>query len=1804
MNKTKKRCISFLLTFILLNNYMLFPAAAEIVKEVNLNRIIKQDTINDVNFNEELYGEMNFADLSEKDKIERALRYAKKEGALAESHKSVRNVGLLKLDVTTNSAIKLENNVTTTSSILLPNNLREPIVQEMLAKGFSQEKIKNAIFLRKALGVPIECFLEEYKDYVHKKEIENSQRKILKNLSNKYLMDENSFLYVMNILEMTIEEIYKQIQIHENDSEAKTPMYMYDGEALIIVDKNDYSDNYSYDISKTILKSTTRSSIYSDGIYSFANSMDNCITVNKYFNPAFTVNVNDNEKVNPANGTLIYEKELFTVPGRDNQDFTLKLRYNSSRNNMYGHAYDNYYKNSVRGFSNQDYLSHALGAGWSFNLSYIESNPWTNVNFTNNFELFAYKVAKPEWLHLSDGRVLELKRISDREYEFKDKTIKDMKFEVCDTMKEKQEYYNDQDPKDFPVNKYIKGEWSPTPTFKLVHKNGITEYFNYDGKLLGVLDRNKNGFNVQYENLKNGATEMIYPCKIQNSLGDEITIKVGPGGWAESEITWANKEIKVKKVPINDSIVVDSISIIDKNDSSNNETTHFQYLCDTRSFNVGGSDEDNYYAVMKKIIYPTGKVSEYDFDCIEINIGRGFIPTYKIFEQTLKDNDKVYSTKRYEYYGLRTDVIDANRGRKSEYYYNNDEDMLLTEDKVYIDNNILSEGSYQYNQDKLITGSTTVKYNLGSRQNKEYSESYEYDSKGNLSKYVNIDNTIATYKYEDKYSLVTSEVISRKSDSGSDVILSKIEYTRDAKGNITKEIVFNDEGNIETNYKLNRYGEVQEAEIVKSDGQIVKQRKSSTNGDGKIATGVYIMGRRKEEIIYHKAVVDHENKARDYSEVIGYNDNTGDIIKYRDKNRNISQYEYDYKSRLTKIINPDNTVKQLSYNDKVVIVEGLEEKAITYGQENGSITMTDELGYKERIQYDALGNTLKKEAFINNAWETKEENIYDQYKRLKATKDANGNTTTYDYDKQDRIIKITNPDSTTIKYAYDDVNLTKTVTNEENHSVTEFYDIKGNVIKRQVSNGRETLETRYEYDHLGNLIKSTDPKGNETKYEYDKISRLKKVIDAKNQETVYDYDETSNHMETKILEYDSLDLTNQNRKLIKEYKKQNKYDQLGRIIKGIDEELKETLFKYDGNGNLLWIKDKKNQEQNFEYNKLNQLVKHTLSQNKTEYTYRADGKLTEVKEFKDKALPNYNKTGYIYYGDGKLQTEVFPDNKSITYTYDNNGNPLSVTDVLGQTASYTYDSRNRIKNVISGNKTFIYDYYQDGMVKSITYPSANGQAIKAEYTYDVFNRLTKVQNKIGNKIISSYDYTHDLNGNIQTIGETGKNINYSYDKLNRLTAIDRVQENQNIAYDYDIRSNLKSETSTKPLPIQLIPSNYQWNELNQLTKFTNNHNQEYEYKYNYEGLRTHKKTPEKEINYYYNRGKQTVSEIHSDGTNVSIIWSNKPLARIVNGKYYYYMYNGHNDVVQMIDENGKIANEYSYDEWGNQLTEREEVENPIRYTGQYYDKESGNYYLRARYYSPAFKRFISEDTYKGSLDKPLSLNLYGYCSGNPVMLFDPSGNVPLFLIPVVTFGVTWATAILASPDINQDMNDLAMSIAEGDAFGIVADTAGILIPAVPGRAVKGVGEAGTKTVKYLCEKVDDVWDGSKSLAKGADEAGIGLYKNVKGHHIHAKAAFKGHVSYDMKKGLSISQDFMKGKGWSHSDMTTKQRQLFKELFESGRANTLEEHTRIAIEALQAGGATLDEATQLVNRSITNLIEQGVNSPTRIPWYTK
>ena len=101
---------------------------------------------------------------------------------------------------------------------------------------------------------------------------------------------------------------------------------------------------------------------------------------------------------------------------------------------------------------------------------------------------------------------------------------------------------------------------------------------------------------------------------------------------------------------------------------------------------------------------------------------------------------------------------------------------------------------------------------------------------------------------------------------------------------------------------------------------------------------------------------------------------------------------------------------------------------------------------------------------------------------------------------------------------------------------------------------------------------------------------------------------------------------------------------------------------------------------------------------------------------------------------------------------------------------------------------------------------------------------------------------------------------------------------------------------------------------------------------------------------------------------------------------YYYHQNEHGDVTHLTNNHEEIENSYSYDVFGNVREQQENVENIFKYTGEQFDKETQQYYLRARFYNPVVGRFTQEDVYRGD-----GLNLYVYVSNNPLLWVDPSG---------------------------------------------------------------------------------------------------------------------------------------------------------------------------------------------------------------------
>ena len=139
------------------------------------------------------------------------------------------------------------------------------------------------------------------------------------------------------------------------------------------------------------------------------------------------------------------------------------------------------------------------------------------------------------------------------------------------------------------------------------------------------------------------------------------------------------------------------------------------------------------------------------------------------------------------------------------------------------------------------------------------------------------------------------------------------------------------------------------------------------------------------------------------------------------------------------------------------------------------------------------------------------------------------------------------------------------------------------------------------------------------------------------------------------------------------------------------------------------------------------------------------------------------------------------------------------------------------------------------------------------------------------------------------------------------------------------------------------------------------------------------------------------------------------------GSTYYYVKNLQGDVIAIITDDGFLAAEYTYDDWGKVLsvTGWQDVANanPFRYRGYYYDTETGLYYLQSRYYDPETGRFINCDdvNYFGASDTVVSYNPFAYCENDPVNDSDPSGELSSIVIGFIIGGAILGCLLYTSP---------------------------------------------------------------------------------------------------------------------------------------------------------------------------------------------
>lgn len=387
---------------------------------------------------------------------------------------------------------------------------------------------------------------------------------------------------------------------------------------------------------------------------------------------------------------------------------------------------------------------------------------------------------------------------------------------------------------------------------------------------------------------------------------------------------------------------------------------------------------------------------------------------------------------------------------------------------------------------------------------------------------------------------------------------------------------------------------------------------------------------------------------------------------------------------------------------------------------------------------------------------------------------------------------------------------------------------------------------------------------------------------------------------------------------------------------------------------------------------------------------------------------------------------------------------------------HVWDAASRLSTLTdtqgSAVHTAQYQYTANGDVSSITVGTA-----QVTYTYDPDGRVLQVIGESGGHQLLNKTNTYDADGNLTNVQNGGVSQTYAYDSQDQLVSADGWTYGTVMTYQYDAEGNRLNTITTKVTTTTLVncpggvidptclwnpilrkmvcectpetttstettnftydaignllsdgTRTYTWNAADQLSSVTENGTT---YNYSYDGL-GRRIGANGDAVYYYGTSNQ-IAYVADANDNVlfriSYDQGGTPqfITVYVNGSplTYAYVYDGLGNVVGLIDDNaaaatyGQYVVAYNYDAWGNVTVSYDTSgiglakTNPFTYKGYWFDWSTGLYYLNARYYNPAWGRFISPDPAGLTPGDASSYNAYEYAANNPLTVSDPTGEM-------------------------------------------------------------------------------------------------------------------------------------------------------------------------------------------------------------------
>ncbi|MFJ3485590.1 RHS repeat-associated core domain-containing protein [Pseudomonas sp. NPDC090202] len=748
-------------------------------------------------------------------------------------------------------------------------------------------------------------------------------------------------------------------------------------------------------------------------------------------------------------------------------------------------------------------------------------------------------------------------------------------------------------------------------------------------------------------------------------------------------------------------------------------------------------------------------------------------------------------------------------------------------------------------------------------------------------------------------------------------------------------------------------------------------------------------------------------------------DDTGNMTGIELPDGNRLQLKYDEYSRLLEEIDPLGRSVKYTYHHLTRLVtsvtypDGSTWKS-RYDDKGNLIAETDALGHKTEYlnSDDGLPHT------IIDATHKSKYLWWNSLAQVERFQDCSGKSTFYRYDDRAHLIAVTDALNQTTKLERKPDGEVLRIEHPDGTAESFTYNALGQVLTHTDGKGQTTRLLR---TARGLPSSRQDAKGQRIRYEYDQAIRLTALVNENNAAYQFAYDASDRLTEEKRIDnltrrfsynlgghLTRVDETGYGERAERPQRSTAfERDVIGRLLAKLNDDARQDYVYDEGDrllsitrlptatGKKLGISEEKLE---FAYDLLGRLIQETTPQGALAYEYDPLSNLTTL------ILPTGQHLNHLYYGSGHLH-QLNLDGLLIS-DIERDDLHREIHRSQGKlTSCFGYDAMGRkswqFASTLPAEK--LSQIHNPGNNSLLVEHAHN--PIHRRYEYDPAGELTRTLDKLRGEI----KYEYEANGQLHS-RDTGRLVDseeFRYDAAaNRLNfnnrQFDQVKDNRikqwrDQAYAYDAWGNLvekrsgmsKLQTFSYDCENRLVKAEtllngklhstgtYRYDSLGRRVGKTAEIDGQTEHKhFLWQGLRMlREETPSQSSLYIYEPG------------------SYAPLARIdqQKGEKQQKLYYFHTDQIgtplEMTDVDGQIVWQATYKAWGEVETLNvSDIEQNLRFQGQYFDEETGLHYNTFRYYDPEVGRFITQD--------PIGLdggtNLYRY-TPNPNIWIDPWG---------------------------------------------------------------------------------------------------------------------------------------------------------------------------------------------------------------------